>query len=897
MNQILRKTEEEIYNEIKEIDFVISNDPILTDTLNKYFLKDKKEARVFTPKQILSKINPNLFDTKQEILNELKKNIDINYKQLDRIYYDYIEKKIEGTSKIEKNWEDRFDEIKSIYSANKNEISKFLDEIEKIYKKNIAIIDIEMFNEFDKTFVRSYYKEIKIFKEGHYRIENSYLFENEYQLIDYLVNTIEKNKEKNNDIEKEIAIFIGDYSVYKSVLKYKFKKENIKIKDEKYDPRKNQISILQEMMKTILFIDNLKIKENIQILEYLKIKYLNKDINVYLREFKTEELKKYYNDVNELKDKKIIDILKFLKLEKSQLKNILEEASMLFKEINYKNYNELKYYFKKIYEYNTPFDQGILFLSSESKITTINRPIVFFIGLNNNVDIEYQNFLRITQSSKDKYFLFSREEKNLQVFPNVNFSNINSNIKKIEDTKEIKKFEDFENINLIKYVIDKNKNLNKDLNKNLKENYEMENITQNINLKNDNQIIDNQKTNNKETNNQKINNQKTEELQNKLKLSASKISSYKKCPKMFFFSNIITQPQTYESLRGSYLHNFAECYLNNKNLVLNKKQKIIDFIVNDLKKFENKNIEIIKGEIKYYIDIVINFLDNIEIIDFSKEKTLENKINIIKTDKKKRNTIATIFDIDLKLINTEFFFRIENLSGFFDLLINKDIIIDYKTKSIPQSIAESIHPIKMQKDCDYQPLVYLYYLKNYSKNPEFKYLYLKTKISEKMHKLDKNIELINVKYIDEYYIDYINENENIIKYYYSKIGDIEMESQEFNTKLKKILNEYQDEEMRKINKENKTLFLMDLDLFYNIIKKEFPLRTKEIFDFIKSTRIESKPNVFFFKDDMLFFKKEKEKISKEIIENTKTFFPANPINKKVCENCPYRLYCSGFYDD
>lgn len=862
---IKRKRKDQLLKEILDYDLVISNDPILSNQLNNLLMQQYKKERVFTPKQILRQFHPNNYDKKYEILNEIKTKENISYKQLDKLYYDYVKYKIEKEQNITIEWLNKFDKVKSIYSVKPEEINDILNKLE-IDNRKIAILDYEMFNEFDRLFCKEEYDKIELFYNSKMKLENLYLFENEYTLIDYLVDSINYNIINKKISEKDITIFISNTSIYKSILQYKFKQKNINVTDKQYDPRKNQVSLLLELIKTILFIDNLRIIDNVQIMQYLRIRYSNKKLNSYIKEIDDDTIKKYYNLIISLKDKNISSLLELLKFDSNELKIILSNANLLDVKINYNNYNEIRYYFKRIFEFDISKNSGISIISSDSRILTINREYAFFVGMDTNLDYDYDNFSRLIQSAKANSFLFSREENTIKTFPNINFSKFLN--------KDIKVYEDMDEINCISYnILQRNNEMISN------EKYKTDKIVKDNKNNKDNGKDKND--NNIDVSKRKLKDDNIDSSDINIKLSASKLTNYVQCPKKFFFSTIIINPETYEMLRGTYIHNFCECYLNNKKLVISKIDELIDYVVEKLKIYEKKNKELIKSEINYYFNLLIKYLDQIELSNVS------NNINH-KIDKTKRNELAIFLNIKLNLTNAEYIFKINNIIGYIDLIINENTIVDYKTKNVPQNLAYTIHPLHMQDDCDYQPLVYLYYLDSINKtqeNSKFIYLYLKNDISKKMYNKDNSVDKITIEYLDEYFMDYIKDNNQIKNEFYSQFGDI-LDFEEFYTKLKTIL----------IDNKLKT-FLIKKNLLDIYIKKEFKLRQNKLLNFIKKIRIGNKDKYYYYKEDMEFLKQKKKEIEKNIIYDLKFGFKANPINKRNCLKCPYKIYCTGIYNE
>ena len=630
-----------------------------------------------------------------------------------------------------------------------------------------------------------------------------------------------------------------------------------------------------QLYKIVLNVDTVKIKDILFFLQRFDVSFVWDDQNIFLKNAASKALKAFYHDLKSLRTKDLSSLIEFLSVDDLDFIEFISQGNLLDKKISFSNFNDLNYYFKNLNQKIFSDAQGILFVDFKN-VRSISRDMHFFIDINSSLDVEFDLFSRLVQTDGEKFFLFPKLKNGEKNSPHVFFSKLLG--KKCEE------------------VLD------------LGETQNVHYARKDLSVKDKNVIEEDSEKNSKA---------KKEIIK---KISSSKLSSYYKCPKRFFFDKYIKTPENFYMLRGTLVHNFAEMYLNDSVFCLQNREKIIDRMTDFLCDYGVKGKDLIKSEMQFYVSILEKFF---ETLDTSKTAKIYDKKSL---DAKKamsfmsRNILADEFGVKISNPNCEFYFDFLKTLGFIDYIDNVDHIVDYKIKAKPYSLLKDIHPKFMADDADFQPLVYLRYLKEYSKNPIFSYLFLKTDLTKKMYSKDFSVEIMNVRYIDSYFIDFLKDNEEAKNLFYSDFGDLEFEFEdllsyytdyyqevisELKSKKKQInlnLNVGARLDTRDVEFEIKSFKKSDLDGFERYLKNKFPYDDKRLnilIKYFKNYRFENKTKktIFFYKEDMEFFEDLLKSSLNKINSDYLSKFHANPLDDKLCRRCPFLTFCAGVFDE
>ncbi len=938
------KSISELYNEVKDYDLVISIDPALVTALNKSINKPIVGGFAYTPKEIASKnsilfLNNKVLDTTEVIIRIYNlinntKNLKLNNIDLGFIHNTYLKiidiYKNKGSINQIPSFLNK-DEL-TVFNIYKNlntcefAIEKF--NFQEIFpNKKLAIIGVDFFTELDKNILplNYNYDVISIFKEDKFITEfNSFFnFDNNKELVDNLINLITK------DNQNDVAIILNTNSEILPIIKSKLDNKEIDLNIKSYLYENIIIRDFINLIELSYNTDDLKIKDVAFFLNLLNIEINNKYYNYYL--------KQYINKINQnqiLDD--LYDILLNLKKENItynklyyffennklllpfQFKDVLYNLHIFNNYINLNNLKDLKYGIINLDLVLEKTKKGVLIVDCKNSMY-VDKPVCFYVGLDNNwisniKSKSYKDSKIQDQKAQDKFKILVQQGEYNYYF--------------------VTEYLNGQKTNPCFYFL---KIFNKSI------------ISFNDSIFNTKKIISNIKDKeNKDISLIKNNVVDDDILEKKCEFVFSKttLNNFVLCPKKLDFYKLLDQEDNIYLRKGTLLHYFCEFYIENKELVLQKGiDYFLDIIMQDFSFFINEiDYELERTNFKIALLNCIAFLNNLNIIVHNLENSLEKPVK-----NKTCNIFAKKLNVKLKSNNNEFYFENKTFSikGVIDLIVNNNLIIDYKSSKLKKSttsifknsnkelvVSSSKNENKSDYqngvnidnantyenngnavNIDFQALLYILNLNslefNKNKNIEFHYYFpfsnkntiIKKnivdfkeleEIDEKGNQLyDSNI--IKVKYVDLYYSEFIKTNEFI---------EILKTSQERINLINKI------------GESNLLNYLNNHDLEINILNynlkdyqklKWYDDLCKYIGEFTKSKKlILNIPNqiykirfcsykncskVLFFKEDLdnfIKFLKEQYKLINNYLENS---FEYKPLKDNVCKDCQYNTIC------
>lgn len=208
--------------------------------------------------------------------------------------------------------------------------------------------------------------------------------------------------------------------------------------------------------------------------------------------------------------------------------------------------------------------------------------------------------------------------------------------------------------------------------------------------------------------------------------SQSSLRRFFTCPKQYEYSRAIPTPERSYFLKGTLLHEFAQCYASDPSKVRDTGFGAITDKLVDIFSSINGSLhpEVERTTFCAGIDTVVSFLDSIDL-------TGPICLAPAKKDVVDENSLADILGIPSCSQRTELYFEEEDLllKGKIDLVASDTWIVDYKSSKEPVSVSGVLKALSLDSakdDVDFQPLAYLSYLRKHSPEKEliFTYLYL-----------------------------------------------------------------------------------------------------------------------------------------------------------------------------
>lgn len=887
MNKV--KSIQEIYNEAKQYDCVLTTDAALARGLNRLIDTPRFGIFAVTSRQLAAKFSDIHFTkiySKFEFIDTVSKETGKPFRLVHAL-----------TENILNVWnQSGLLELTEIHLSD--ELKEMLPYFEKypmqeyalqsfdetfFTGKKIAVIGKELFNELDLQVLPKniFYDELNLFRDEKYLLDKTYLFNNTKTLIDNVVRVI--TKENMNDT----AIVLEVNSDYNILLQTRLKEEGIDVLVKNTYSENNTVRFMLSLIENSFESDLLSAKDlkeagkmfGFEIDSRMEDYNLEVVINALGSSAADKRMKALYKLMSDVSKFTFSDFTQNLK-DKFECEELKEFLSMLEK-LNFSNEKiseesliELKYILENfdIESEDRSKRNGVLFADAKSS-AFINREIVFYLGLDESWSISTNEKQYIDKTKEDKINLEKFEILMQQGSERLYFT------QEIKDNKEVLPAPYFSIIENRTITHFKDKIFNPVF-------IFEENIAQ--------ELPDNIVT-------------VQDSGDEVMSIAPTPLKRFVLCPAKYFYDSLTPQRDAPYFLKGNLIHDFAEMYFQYPDFCKENSGKIMDYI---LKQYSNvitkAEAEIERTNFKIALDNVMNFLDGnpVEKIELDEPVTADKNGLMLYFKKKK------IYDNTEKDLPKDFILR-----GRADLR-DKKTLADYKSgssryklKDLPKLTNIDYIFENEETDFDFQAISYLSAMKN--ENPDaqqlkFIYNYVlanrRNLLDERLRAEDNRTEFT---YIDVNFIDYLKSKE-CCDYVKENIkSELRRYIDYMNYEGYKDI--FEDEDLSGINFHDKESVVNNLSSKIIKAHQRAGLTLKDFNKKIQKTYLEDLfklTSIFYdikcsrgiiFKDDVKkFIDFVKAKLT-ELNSYRKTNFPALPIfeSNQICKECDHLNICRG----
>ena len=547
-------TIDQIYNQVKDHDLVLTVDAPLADALNARLTEPRLGHFATTPRRLaLSNITgENVIEDKRELFFKIIDKTDLSWKHATYLLQNIISCWRE-TGDIDNILQyDRFksSETERMIDILKEDINPYnaLDGYEIPDNTKTAVIAPHQFTALDKKILPKTYTTIEVFTDKKTELPEFKIFNSTTEIIRSIL--------ENIDDPNDTAVVMTQDSPYQQLIESTFRKNDIPYMVSMDLTEDEDLRTYLKLLRYGLSKRGLKLKDVKPILYHLeKTTSIEKD-NLYLEnldEDYLEELKSLLNNIGSLTFKESVETYEdLLNKEQPELKEHLDFLNLIEQPITEESLNSFEYYLDSFDITMESAGRGVLIASPKTS-AFIDRPTVFYLGMDSSWSPEppakpwadkktfdkkkKKDFNILIQNGENQYFLVKNKSMNQHITPSYYFN-------ELTEEEEVEKFTDFEHT---LYGADTSTEIKP---------FEKEDIYS------------------------KPKQEKT--------LSQSSLNVLAYCPKDYFFSKLVDTPDMHYFKRGNLLHDFAEFYIHHPDYVEAKDDNIF--------------LELMMEEISPYID-------------------------------------------------------------------------------------------------------------------------------------------------------------------------------------------------------------------------------------------------------------------------------------------------------
>ena len=676
---------DELYEEVREYDLVITNDAALATALNGRIDKPVVGYFALTPKQIASHLASRIVDkplySELMVISSVSADTGLSIK--------YVHSEIENIKEIRKYTKDVRKHLHSksalaVYDAYERLptlerlMGAFIPEDDEFYEGiYVAVIEEDLFNDLDKHFIPIKHDSVSIFKKEQYEIDTIYEIGNDRQLAENTVDIIDPSKPGDFAIVLNTSSPIADAvraALYRKGLPFI---NSLNVRDL------SQIRDYLQFITLALDFETIRVKH---------VKELFSNYNGFFKKGKEEfllskqteadmrsrgwELWEVMRDIRSMTYSEVCEAIcdRRAKIQVGILINDLQVADTKITSVNL---NEVKYAVDNVNElhHNEEIPEvekrGVLLVDCNNSVY-IDRPVVFYLGMEQDwnktligkqyIDIEDEtdkNVARLNaliQQGQVRYYFVNSTKGGKQARPCMMF-----------DLLYRKPMDSFSKMcgKLIKgrWHKEEEQQMPEDLSRGI--------------------VTD--KTFNG-------------------KFSKSSFNNYYSCPRRFMYGLFLTTPEEKNSEFGTLIHSFAELYVcypqDVEDLGLDH---FVDMISDSYSGLSSPMMEgLDRAKIKQAMWTVTRYIDHLGI----KDVPLDTPLSVKKHPN--RFMIALGKEFTSSICEQDLESDKYPVHGQLDLFWN-GLITDYKTGSPSdvKSIAEAMTPGSNVKYPEFQAPIYL----------------------------------------------------------------------------------------------------------------------------------------------------------------------------------------------
>lgn len=660
-----------VYEEVKGYDLVLTADISLADALNSRLEKPVLGNFAITPKNLVYSKDPTLLD-KRDLFEKIMEETDLSWKQAKYLLDNVIDC-WKNTGNLEAIYDyDRFDGenisiIVDILKDTKNFYSA-MSEMNLSDEKSVAVVDYYKFNELEKKVLPESYDKVHRFIDDKYELPEFKVFSSGTGIVQSILENIDQES------AKDVAIVMEPDSSYESLIRSKLSVEGINYMGQfKFSDDiafRTYIKCLRKSLNT----NRLLVREIRPLFSFFDVNISVKYNEEYISDLELSELDDFMNFLSRLESSTFSEALNLFEerssVDMSNVENVLGELDILDAEVTENNVDFIEYYMNTFDITVEDNEKGVL-LATPKGITTVDRPIVFYVGMDSEWDVEVprkpwvdeeefkrnqlKNFQLLLQNGNEQYFLVQDKFMGEPVSPCIYFNELTD--------QEFDTFSDFKH-----------------------------NRFEGVEIKDAAGFS-------KETNYADIEEVKT--------ISQSSLNKFVRCPREYFFDQLITSIDKDFFKKGNLYHDFAEFCVNYPDFV--KEKGITEFV------------DLMVTEIKPHVDdIRLDYLRTEfsigarNILQYIEEEDIEtNEFEGYEKGEREENIFARYFDREIYAENTEVYFCDHELGckGKVDLIKDETHIVDFKSGNYktPYRIVNKSNVDLYEDYPDFQAIMYLTY--------------------------------------------------------------------------------------------------------------------------------------------------------------------------------------------
>jgi len=658
---------DEIYEEVKDYDLVLSVDAPLVDALKKRVDEARLGKFAVTPRRLVYAEARKELKSKRDVFHEVVRRTDLGWREASHL----LDKAVscwQETGALENIFQyEGFDteEMRKVVEVlrDTDNIFRAMDSF-RIEGKNVAVVGTHQFNALDKGILPKDYDTVELFCGEEERLSDFKVFGSEVDIVE----TVRRNLERLDP--RDVAIVVDPESRYQPLLQSALEAEGIS-----YTSRQNlrddpHFRSFLTFCRAGVDRGRTMVRDVQPLLRYMGLEVSVEHNNKYIGNLGLEELDEFENLLDEVRGSSFAEVVDLFE-EKSgadmdRLKEVLGEVGFEDVEVDEEKLNVLEHYFDT---FDVELDQegyGVLFASPKST-AYIDKPVVFHVGMDvswspespdvpwvdrKEFDKQYLKNFKILVQNSGSHYLVQDKIMNEEVTPCLYLNDIVGG--------EFDGFVDLPHERYFPGGDGEEGGFGKE--------------------------------------------ERDVEVGEEEVISQSSLNRLVQCPRNYYITELVTTADKDVMVKGKILHDFAEFYVNHPDFVEKKgREKFADMMVEEMRPYvDDLELEVLRTEFLLGMESIISYLEEEGYEEIKVEGYDESGYG---------NFFAEEFGKSVWSSITEAWFENPELGckGKVDLIRNGRHLVDYKTgrKKSARGVVTSSNIDLFEDDPNFQALMYL----------------------------------------------------------------------------------------------------------------------------------------------------------------------------------------------
>lgn len=631
------KTVDQIYEEVKDKDLVITAEASLADALKRRLDETKIGRFAVTPQRKAYGDELAEEDFKRDIFLRLVNEEDLGWKQASYLLGNSISC-WKNTGDLEKIKEYGFDgkateQVIEVLKETDNPL-KALEENRIDENKDVAVIAPYQLNELDRRILPEEYEEVGLFLDEEKELPEFKVFNSSNSLVQALKENIEQVGPENT------GVVVDPSSGYQSLLESALTSSDIPYLKQRDLSEDNDLRTFLSLVRTGLSSQRVRVKDIRPVLKELNVPIAAVESEKFVSDLqsgKLEEFREFFTMMEHLPFKEVIRKYEdFTGKSLQSVRNIVQELDFEEEMVSEQRLNRIEYYLDSFAPSEEIEEDGVLF-ADPSKVSRVDRPVVFFVGMDQDWRQEPENMRWLDTEE--------REKENIRDFKSL-----------LQSGKPVYMVQD------------------KEMNEDIKPCFYL------------NEILEEEFMNFRELPHERFRPEEEEtgsgferdplEIETKRieTLSQSSLNNFAMSPRFYYISELVSDADEEALEKGNLFHDYAEFYVNYPDFMDEKgDEEVVDFMLESIRPFaDDLDIEKLETEFRIGVKNIKNYV-----------KTRKISRDEMEGYEKRReeNVFAEKFDRPIRSKITEMWFEDEDLGGHgkVDFIQDQSNLVDYKS--------------------------------------------------------------------------------------------------------------------------------------------------------------------------------------------------------------------------